>query len=355
MAMQKPAFSLAVTPLPSLILLTFLSVLAQSVSATCTVSETDHSHTLIVEIENKKIAFVGWAHPDEIAIQNRVNQFNKFLTLPNRNCEAIADLVMTAPVDEPEAINSAVSTYRRMMQIPFMDSNVTIGSEISQPELDAKQALDKRGKPKDFFNSANIKSTFEILNRAADQCPDIQPEIANYTLYLLNPEYALWAEALDQKHPIAIRGFDDYDARMRVFRDTSPSDRTFDPAKFELSIATRLILSGLEKRYNQYLEAPSNSAIENAISTVKSSEMSYKVYGYLRAIRLIAQTLPIRNQKIVENIMNTPGNVIMNIGDDHIRGLKSEFEKMCDSEAKQSPAMAPIKVQAKPITKDPAG
>jgi|GEM_PF-6883914 len=346
--MQKPAFSLAVMSLPSLILFTFLAFMAQNASAVCAVNETDDGHTLIVETEYKKVALIGWAHPNEFDIKNRVDQFNKFLTLPNRNCEAVADLVMTAPVNEPDAINSAVSTYRRMVQIPFMNSNVTIGSEISQKELDEKQK-------NDFFNSKNVKATFDILNREADQCPAIQPEIANYALYLLNPEYALWAEALDQKQPVPIRGFDDYDARMRVFRDTSPSDRTFDPAKFELSIATRLILLGLEKRYNEYLEGPSNSAIENAVATIKSSDLSYKVYGHLRALRLIAQTLPVRNQKIVENIMNTPGNVIMNIGDDHIRGLKQEFEKMCDNDMKQSAAMAPIKVQARPITKDPAG
>lgn len=353
--MQKLALYPAAAWLPSLMLFMFLTVIGQNAAAICSVNETDDGHTLIIEDGLKKVALIGWAHPNEIAVKQRVDQFNKFLAHPKRSCEAFASLVTIAFINDAEDVNFAVSAYRRMIKVPFANSGVTIGAEMSQKEMDEHQALDEKGKPKDFFNLANVKATYDILTRAAAACPDIEPEIANYALYLLNPEYAIWADSQFGKRPVQIRGFDDYESRQEVFNNSSSADRTFDPAKVDLAPSTRLVLFGLAKRYHDNLEGPSDRAIEDAIAPIKDSETSYKVSGYLRAMQLIAGTLQRRNQKIIENIMNTPGNVIMNVGEDHIRGLKAEFERMCVNEAKQSPAIVPTKVQVKPITKDPAG
>lgn len=353
--MQKLSFYNSAVRLPSLMLFIFLTVIGQNAAATCTVNETDEGHTLLVEAGSKKIAILGWEHPNEVALKRRVDQFNKFLDQQKRTCDDYADLVGAALIKEPGAVNSAVATYHRMLTVPFVNSRFTLGSEISQKEMDQRQVLDDKGQPKDFFNLQNIKATFEILSQAGVDCPDIEPEIGNYALFLLNPEYAFWADAIGSKAPLNIQGFDDYEARMEVLQNSSAEDRTFDPKQHDLPVATRFILAGLAKRYHENLEAPSDSAIENAIAPIKDSQMSFKVAGYLRAMQLITDTLQRRNQKIVENIMDTPGNVIMNVGDDHIRGLKTEFERMCVNMTKQSPALIPTKVQVKQITKDPAG
>lgn len=348
--MQKTAFYCSAAHLPWLVLSIFLTVVSPNAAAACSVSEADNGRTLLVQNGQKKIAILGWQHPNELEEKTNIDNFITYIKQPAHSCEMAAELVNTVLVDEQELVLSSLDAYKRINNLPFMDANVTVGSEVSQMEITQReQSRDN------FFNSQNLLSVYNIFDRAANDCPKISEAIAAYLLVVLNPENAVRVDYIRREHELKFRGLDDYQLRLQIVRESTITGRTFNPAKVDLPLPSRLILSTLVQRYKENFEAPSNEAIQNAITPIQNAGLKRQTLEYLRAMQVIAQTLQARNQKIVENIMSTPGNIVMLIGQDHYLGLKDEFVKMCGNQTNPSAPIVPTKIHTTVITKDRAG
>jgi hypothetical protein len=297
--------------------------------ANCSIEERDGGKTLYMSRGEKKIAILGWQNPTETETMRTNVGMANVIKSSAANCDDLAKTVNAVLVQQKDLNASTLDLTKRLREVPFLKTS-TLGMEIS--DLGWKNIQRSQTQTLSLDTSIKIHTLFTQL---AKTCPDYKDELFLFMRETISPMNALAVDLKkEQEIDLKTKGMDDFKLRDEYFRGTSQQSRNFNFAQQPYSQTIKEKLDALMKGARTNLETPSEASIREITEAIQDPILKGKTLDALRALQSKTRTDRARNTKIMENIMATKGNVTMAIGEEQIRGLKTEFQKYCNSKIK---------------------
>jgi hypothetical protein len=308
-----------------------LSALSGVAHANCSIEERDGGTTLYMRQGAKKIAILGWQKPTEIeTVRINIGMAN-VIKSPVTKCDDLLETVNAVLVQQKGLNASTADLTKRLKEVPFLKTS-TLGMEIS--DLGWKNIQRSQTQALSLDTSIKIHTLFTQL---AKTCPDHKEELFLFMRETISPMNAVAVELKkEQDIDLKTKGLDDFKLRDEYFRSTSQQSRNFDFTQqpYSQEVKKKLDILIAEARTN--LEIPSDASIHEITGAIQDPILKGKTLDALRALQIKTRTDRARNTKIMKNIMATKGNVVMAVGEEQLRGLKTEFQKYCPKSKTES-------------------